>query len=402
MRPSLEQFALFGAKPRFDNLLHVGRPNVPDKECAIRRISEALDRRWLSNHGPLVTKFEESAQEYLGIKHAIATCNATIALEVLIECLGITGEVIMPAWTFVASAHACARMKATPVFCDVDPVTHCLDPAMVEQLVSPNTGAILGVHLWGTPCCPEELDQIASQNNIPLLFDAAQALGSTHKGQYLGAFGKAEVFSLHATKALNAFEGGIITTNDNQLADRLRRASNFGFSNYDTVTSPGTNAKMNEASAAMGLTSLENREKIFKSNRKNLEVYSKELQTVPGIRVIHPPKGEQSNFHYIILEIDKRQCGISRNTLVEILTAEGVIARRYFHPGVHRMQPYARNKSLHAPHPLPQTEKLSDSVLALPNGLTVSESDIEIVCSIIKGAIEIGSEIENRVLANDI
>src|SRR6185369_3387994 len=200
---------------------------------------------------------EQRVAKMLGVRHCIAMCNATVALEITIRALGLTGEVLVPSFTFIATAHALQWQQIIPVFCDVDPETHCLNPRSVEKMITPRTTGIIGVHLWGRGCDIGSLSEIARSNGLKLLFDAAHAFGCSYEGRMIGGFGDAEVFSFHATKFFNTFEGGAVTTNDDDLAEKIRLMKNFGFAGYDQVIYLGTNGKMSEVSAAMGLTSLE-------------------------------------------------------------------------------------------------------------------------------------------------
>src|SRR5436189_3835480 len=186
------------------------------------RIEDLLDRRWLSNNGPYVQEFEERLADFIGVKHCVAMCNATVALEIVIRALGLEGEVIVPSFTFIATAHALQWQEITPVFCDIDPRTHNLDVAKVEEALTPRTSGIIGVHLWGRACNVEALTEIAERRGLKLIFDAAHALGCSHGGVMIGGFGDAEVFSFHATKFFNTFEGGTVVTDDDGLATRIR------------------------------------------------------------------------------------------------------------------------------------------------------------------------------------
>jgi dTDP-4-amino-4,6-dideoxygalactose transaminase len=243
--------AINGAPPAFDQPLHVGRPNIGDRDAFLRRVNQILDNQWLTNNGPMVQEFEQRIAAHLGVKHCIAMCNGTVALEIAIRALGLEGEVIIPSWTFVATAHALYWQGITPVFADIDPATHNLDPAAVRRMITPRTSGIIGVHLWGRAAPIDELQAIADQHGLKLMFDAAHAFGSTYKGQTIGQFGACEVFSFHATKSFNTFEGGAVTTNDDELAETMRLMRNFGFVHYDKVIHPGTNGKMIEVCAAM-------------------------------------------------------------------------------------------------------------------------------------------------------
>lgn len=358
----------------FSQPLHVGRPNLGDRDRLLARIENMLDRRWLTNQGPYALEFETRLARHLGVKHCIAVCNATVGLEVAIRALDLTGEVIVPSFTFPATAHALSWLGITPVFCDVDPETHTIDPAAVERLITPRTTGILGVHVWGNACDSNALAAIAQRYSLRLLYDAAHALGCTHGGQMIGNLGDAEVFSFHATKFVNAAEGGAITTNDDDIADRLRCLRNFGLEDGE-VADVGTNAKMCEFSAAMGLTSLESIEEFVARNESNHMAYAEALADVRGLRLIARPRHEQSNFQYVVVDVDDRAAGQSRDAIVAALHAENVLAKRYFNPGCHRMPPY-RAAHVAAGTALPHTERLCDRLLQLPTGTAVSVDDI--------------------------
>jgi dTDP-4-amino-4,6-dideoxygalactose transaminase len=381
------RLAIFGHSPAFESPLHVGRPNLPDKRAIIARIEAALDLGWLTNGGPLVAEFERRVAEETRVKHCIATCNGTAALELAIRALDLDGEVIVPAYTFIATAHAPAWLGLRPVFCDVDPASHTLDAGQVARAIGPDTAAIVGVHLWGRACDVDSLTAVARDNRIPVLFDAAHSFGCTYRGRPIGGFGACEVFSFHATKFVHSAEGGAITTNDDRLAERLRLLRNFGFAGYDRVTSLGTNAKMSELSAAVGLTSLENMATIVAVNRQNYNAYRRCLRSLPGLKLLTYEAAEASNYQYVVVEVDSPATGLSRDELVAVLSAENVLARRYFYPGCHRMEPY-RSDARTAATSLPVTERLAESVFTLPTGLQIDEDDIRRIGEILASAIE--------------
>lgn len=370
-----------------NDTLHVGRPNIGHRERFLARVNDMLDRKWLSNNGPFVQELEHKLADFLGVRHCICICNATIAMEIATRALNLRGEVIVPSFTFVATAHSLQWQEITPVFCDIDPKTHNIDSAQVERMITPRTTGILGVHLWGRACNVEALEDIAKRHNLTLLFDAAHAFGCSHNGKMIGNFGAAEVFSFHATKFFNTFEGGAIATNDDELATKIRLMKNFGFSGYDNVIYIGTNGKMTEVCAAMGLTNLENIDDFIAVNRRNFDCYRRGLADIPGIKLLMYNDTERSNYQYIVLEIDEEQAGLIRDKLVEILHAENIIARRYFFPGVHRMEPY-RSYFPHAGLLLPETEKLSMNVLLLPTGNAVDTKSIVEICTSIKSAVQ--------------
>ena len=383
---NLSQLAYFGGEPKFKEKLYVGRPNIGNRERLLARINDMLDRRWLSNNGVFVQEFEQRIADYLGVKHCIAVCNGTIALELVIRALELQGEVIIPSFTFIATAHALQWQEITPIFCDIDPKTHTINPWRVESMITPRTSGIMGVHVWGQPCNVEMLAEIADKHDLKLMFDASHAFGCSHGGKMIGNFGSAEVFSFHATKFMNTFEGGAIVTNDDELNQKLRLMKNFGFAGMDKVIYLGTNGKMSEVSAAMGLTSLESMEDFIEVNRRNYYCYQEGLAGIPGVSLFPVNQAEKHNYQYIVLEIEEEEAQVSRDMLMKILHAENVIARRYFYPGCHRMEPY-RSYFPHAGLLLPETENLGQRVLVLPTGTAIFKDDINKICQIIQYAV---------------
>jgi dTDP-4-amino-4,6-dideoxygalactose transaminase len=385
-KSQLKDLAIFGNAPAFAEKVHVGRPNLGNREQLVARINGMLDRNWLTNNGPYVQEFEKRLAEFASVRHCVAMCNATVALEIAIRALGLTGDVLVPSFTFIATAHALQWQQVTPVFCDIDPKTHNLDPAQVEKRITPRTSGIIGVHTWGRPCDIEGLEAIARRGNLQLMFDAAHAFGCSYKGKSIGGFGRCEVFSFHATKFFNTFEGGAVLTNDDDLSEKMGLMRNFGFRGYDNVIYIGTNGKMTEVCAAMGLTSLESVEEFIVTNRHNYLAYREGLQGIPGISVMAYDGGERTNLQYIVLEVDELKVGLTRDELVEVLTAENVLARRYFFPGCHRMEPY-RSLFPNAGLELPETEKLCQRVIVLPTGTSVNEEIVAGICQIIEMAV---------------
>lgn len=384
IRPPL---AVLGNSPAFPALVHVGRPNIGDRERLLARINDMLDRRWLSNNGPFVQEFERRIADFVGVKHVICVCNATIGLEIVARAAELRGEVIVPAYTFVATAHALQWQEITPVFADMDPGTHNIDPARVERHITPRTTAILATHVWGRACDVTALEEIAQRRNLRLMFDAAHAFGCSHNGRMIGGFGLAEVFSFHATKFLNSFEGGAICTNDDALARRIRLMTNFGFAGFDNVVHIGTNGKMTEVCAAMGITSMEGINDLIAANRRNHTVYRQHLSGIPGIQLMDYDPAQKNNYQYVVIEVEEAQAGLSRDELVAVLHAENVLARKYFWPGVHRMEPY-RSLFPHAGLLLTHTEQVAARIIVLPSGTTLQESDIAQIAFLIRAAME--------------
>jgi dTDP-4-amino-4,6-dideoxygalactose transaminase len=379
-----EDLAINGAPPAFADALHVGRPNIGDRAHFVSQVDAIFERRWLTNNGPLLQEFEARVATLLGVKHCVAICNGTIALEIAIRALELKGEVIVPSYTFIATAHALHWQEITPVFADIDPVTHNLDPSSVRRMITPRTTGIIGVHLWGRAAPHTELQQIADEHGLKLMYDAAHAFACTSDRIMIGGLGTCEVLSFHATKFFNTFEGGAIVTNDDGLAAKTRLMRNFGFAGFDNVVYPGTNGKMIEICAAMGLANLISLDSMIAANELNYRAYQKGLAGITGLRLYAHDEREQNNYQYVVVEV-LDDCPISRDQLVAVLHAENVLARKYFWPGCHGMKPY-RELYPHARLVLPNTERVAARVIVLPTGTTLSVVDIASITDLIRVA----------------
>jgi dTDP-4-amino-4,6-dideoxygalactose transaminase len=363
--------------------LLVGRPNIGNRETFDRLVDDIFARRWFSNNGQMVQELEKRLCEYLGVKHCIPVCNATIGLQIVCHALGLKGEVLVPAFTFVATPHSVHWEGLEPVFVDIDPHTHLMDTDKAEALITPRTSAILGVHAWGRACYPEKLQEIADRHGLQLYFDAAHAFGCSHGGKKIGNFGRCEVFSFHATKFFNTFEGGAIATNDDELAAKMRLMINFGFTGLDSVVHLGTNGKMSEIHAAMGIACFETIDEIVRTNKAHYDRYRTRLSRLHGVRFLDYDDMEESNFQYIAIEIDASIARASRDEVMNSLHAQEIMVRRYFYPGCHKMEPYA---SLYRrlSDQLQATDETCEKVLILPNGTGVSPDDVDRVCHAIE------------------
>ncbi|WP_425102302.1 DegT/DnrJ/EryC1/StrS family aminotransferase [Tropicibacter sp. S64] len=374
--------AIFGAPPLFDTPRHVNRPQAPDRAAFEAFMAGIWERRWFTNDGPLVQALEARLAEWLDVPHCVLTCNATIALDLVMQALGVRGEVLIPSYTFISTAHLLTLRGMRPVFCEVG-ADMLLDPADVAQRITQETGAVVATHVWGSPCDVDGLQMVCDRAGVPLIFDAAHAFGGRYGGHRLGRFGAAEVFSLHATKAFHACEGGLITTTDAALALRLRLTRNFGFVASDQVACAGINAKMSELHAAMGLANLD----AFEGTRAAARVihagYRDGLAGVAGIALKCPAQAEDNNHHYVVCEIDEGALGLSRDRLVEILTAENVYARRYFYPGGHRSPPHLARTEAEGLS-LPVTDALCARVMLLPGGGAADLEDVTRTCALIR------------------
>ncbi|MBT3015981.1 MAG: DegT/DnrJ/EryC1/StrS family aminotransferase [Candidatus Thiodiazotropha sp. (ex Clathrolucina costata)] len=374
--------AINGAEPAFTEPLHVGRPSIGDRELFLRFTNEILDRQWLTNNGPVVRELEGRIADYHDVSHCVAMCSGTVALEIAIRALQLKGEVIVPSYTFIATAHALHWQAITPIFADIDLHTHNLDPAAVRRMITPRTTGIIGVHLWGRIAAVEALQSIADEYQLKLMFDAAHAFGCTRAGTKVGNFGSCEVLSFHATKFFHTFEGGAVLTNDDELAETMRLMRNFGFSGVDNVIHPGTNGKMTEIAAAMGLTNIQSIDKVIDHNRGVYQAYSEALADVATVDLLAYDEEESNNYQYVVVEVTDNS-PVTRDQIVDALQAENVLARRYFWPCCHRKKPYS-DLYPNAGSFLLNSERVSERVIVLPAGPEMDDERVDRVVSIIR------------------
>src|ERR1700683_4083682 len=362
--------------PIFDVRLPIVSPEgLPDDEFH-RDVCKILRSRQLTN-ATLVREFEESAAQYLNVPHCVAVSSCTAGLVLTLRALDLKGEVILPSFTFHATAHTVLWNGLKPVFADCDAETFCIDPHAVKLQLSPNSAAILAVHLFGNPASVVQLQTIASDSGIPLIFDAAHAFGSDICDRRIGNFGVAEVFSFSPTKLVVSGEGGMIATRDAALAQKLRVARNYGDSgNYDPELA-GLNARMSEFHAALGLRGLRGLDaRIDRRNQIRLH-YERRLRGIPGLSFQRIPSGNSSSCKDFAVLVDEAAFGRPRDWLFEGLEKENIQVRRYFYPPVHRQKLY---REMWDKRPLPVTESISNSILNLPIYSTLSDENVDKVC----------------------
>ena len=363
------RLALLGGAPTFDAPIPVGQLYFPSWDRYEQAIRGIFDRGWYTSHGPLLIELEQRLPEFYGVKHALPVSNATIGLVITLRSLGITGKVIVPSFTFIASAQAITWAGLQAVPCDVDPVTHQITPDTVEAVMDDEVSAILAVNLWGGTCRPPVLEQFARERGLKLIFDSAHASGVEFDGRPLGGFGDAEVFSFHATKILNATEGGCITTDDDALAAMVRNMrSSYGTGPSVPVPLMG-NGRFSEAQAAIAMMSLDDFSVNLAHNERIREVYADGLAGIDGVTLLEPSHTSRSNYQCAVVDLDEVDYGVSRDACIAALAADNVIARRYFYPGVHRTQPY----SSECTGSFPVTEALCERLMQLPVGALVTE-----------------------------
>jgi dTDP-4-amino-4,6-dideoxygalactose transaminase len=372
--------AILGGQPMFPEGLPLVWPSVPNAEALARDLRRILDSRTLTN-GSFVHELERRAAEYLGVRHCVAVSSCTAGLMLILRAADISGDVVVPSFTFAATAHAVAWNGLRPVFADVDEATLTLSPDAVRRVLGIRTSAILATHVYGTPCDVEGLAELAGSHGIRLFFDAAHAFGSRHGERPVGGFGDAEVFSLSPTKVLVAGEGGIIATDDDLLAERCRIGRNYGNpGNYDCLF-VGLNGRMSEIHAAMTLASLEGLDARIERRNELAARYREALSDVPAISFPAVPEGDCSTYKDFTVLVEPEGLGLDADGLAEALAAEGVETRRYYAPPVHSMRAY-RHLNGTTGH-LPVTEWASRRALTLPLWSDMREEQVDRVAGAI-------------------
>lgn len=383
---SYASLAVLGGAPAFDNSVPVGQLYFPDWGNYVQAMRGIFERQYYTNQGPLVQELESALKERMQVRHVICVANATIGLMMAADALALKGRVITPAFSFIATSQSLTWAGLEPLFCDIDPNSHQLDPSKVEHaLKNEAVSAVLAVNLWGDACAHEELGRLAARRGVPIYYDSAHAFGCEIAGNPIGSLGALEVFSFHATKVLSAAEGGCICTNDDALAARLRNIRSSYGAGVPAHVSRTANGRMSEAQAAIALLSLRDFPAILDRNCTLFDAYTAGLADVAGLRLLHPQAVSRTNYQYVVCEIDAAEFGLNRDELQAVLRAENVMARRYFYPGIHRCTPYLEMFP-HASAELQVTEALCSRVLQLPIGQAVDEGVAVRITALVRAA----------------
>jgi dTDP-4-amino-4,6-dideoxygalactose transaminase len=365
----------------FEKPIYVTRPFLPPLSDFCDGLREIWDSGWLTNNGPVLQRFQNELCHCFDTENLCLFNNGTLALQIALQGLRLSGEVITTPFTFVATTHALYWNKIRPVFVDIDAEHYTLDPEKVEAAITPWTTAILAVHVYGNPCRLHELADIARRHKLLLLYDAAHAFGVTVDGKSIGHYGDLSMFSFHATKLYHSLEGGMLMFSNPNLKKLFDYLKNFGFENELEVVMAGTNAKMNEIQALMGLQVLGHLEEII-SRRKQIDaIYRSRLKHVPGVQVPSlPADNVRYNHAYFPVEIDEQAFGMSRDALYAALQKFNVFARRYFYPLV---SDFACYRSLSVTDPLSTAKRVAQRILTLPIYDSLALEDVERICDII-------------------
>lgn len=371
-----KKLVILGGMPAFDDKIFVTRPIVPTIEELEPLLKDILEKKWLTNDGPYVQEFERELGKYLGASYCSTFCNGTLALQLCVQGLRLSGEVITTPFTFPATPHVIYWNNITPVFCDIDPDTYNLDPQHIESLISPRTTGIMAVHIFGNPCDIEHIERIASYHGLKVIYDAASAFGVETHGKPIGNFGDASMFSFHATKLFNTLEGGAVTCTDINLYQRLRDLRNFGIRGEEEIISPGINAKMNELQAVFGLLNLKKVNNSIQKRKKLFEKYHAHLNKLPGLHFQKIRNVTYYNYSYLTVEIIPEDFGLTRDDVYICMRKEGIIVRKYFFPlcsnyPCYKALPSAKKELL------PNANGLASRILCLPLYDEMEEEDID-------------------------
>lgn len=366
-----------------DKKILVTQPLLPPLEEFVPYLEKIWESKWLTNNGRFHKQLEQALCEYLGVKHICLFSNGTLALITALQALRITGEVITTPFSFVATTHALWWNNIKPVFADIEPKTFNLDPAKVEAAITPNTTAIMPVHVYGNPCKLEAFQKIADTYNLKLIYDAAHAFGVEVNGNSVLNFGDLSILSFHATKVFNTFEGGAIVCHDEKMKRHIDDLKNFGFRGETTVIAPGINAKMNEIQAAFGLLQLKYIDEARVKRQAIAQTYREALAEINGITFLNDIQGIKHAYSYFPILIDKEKYGISRDELYEKLKTFNIFSRRYFYPLISNFPTYKGLKSAE-PNNLPVANKISEKVLCLPIYADLEIMQIENVIKYLK------------------
>lgn len=358
--------------------INVTRSSMPTLEEYIEEIKEIWNTRWLTNNGVKHQELEKRLCEYLEVKNTTLFCNGHLALCSILRNLDLKGEVITTPFTFASTTHAIVEAGLTPVFCDINPNDYTIDVNKIETLITPNTCAIVPVHVYGNVCDVHKIEEIAKKYNLKVIYDAAHAFGVKINGKGIGAFGDASMFSFHATKVFNTIEGGAIVYQDEKLKEKLNVYKNFGITSPESVDEVGTNAKMNEFSATMGLCNLKHIDEYISKRKLAYDRYIKNLGNIKGIKLLHFEKNITPNYAYFPVVFEK-DFGKNRDEISDILKENNIIARKYFYPLTSEFSCYQKYKT-----PTPTANEISNNILTLPIYEDLTINEVDFICNIIK------------------
>ena len=364
-----------------DDKIFVTRSSMPPLEDYVEEIKELWDSHMLTNMGVKHKELEKQLREYLGVENVSLMVNGHLALELAIQAMNLTGEVITTPFTFASTTHAIVRNGLTPVFCDINPETYTIDVDKIEGLITDKTSAIVPVHVYGSICEVEKIETIAKKYGLKVIYDAAHAFGETYKGKGIGSFGDASMFSFHATKVFNTIEGGAVCFSDEQFGLDLYRLKNFGIRGPEKVDYVGSNAKMNEFQAAMGLCNLRYVDGEIAKRKNVYDYYVNNLGDIPGIQLMKLQENVEHNYAYCPVVFDEKIFGATRNEVFDALAKENIFTRKYFYPLTNSYDCFHGKYDVNN---TPIALHISKRVLTLPMYADLDKDTVDRICEIIR------------------
>lgn len=363
-----------------EQIIPVVKPSMPPYEEYIEEIRDLWDSRWLTNTGPKHQLLEKSLCKYLDVSNIALFANGHLALELAINALELKGEVITTPFTFASTTQAIVRNGLIPVFCDINEMDYNLDVSKIEELITDKTSAIIPVHVYGNVCDVYALDKIAKKYNLKLIYDAAHAFGIKIGDKAIGSFGDISMFSFHATKVFHSIEGGGLTYNDSNYSSLFAKLRQFGMEGQEKVSVIGTNAKMTEMHAAMGLCNLRHIDEEIHKRGKVVSRYHDNLSGIRGIKLCHLQKDVQPNYAYFPVVFNKEEFGMSRDEVIKLLAEKNIYARKYFYPLTSDFEVY---NGMFDIKETPVAKRIADNILTLPLYADLSLDDVDRICDII-------------------
>lgn len=358
----------------------ITRSSMPPMEEYIEKMKELWDSRYLTNSGKFHKEFEEALIKYLNVSNVSLFTNGHMGLELTLEAMNLSGEVITTPFTFASTTQAIVRNNLTPVFCDVKEDDYTIDESKIEELITDKTCAIVPVHVYGNVCNVYEIERIAKKHNLKVIYDAAHAFGIKVNGKSVLDFGDASMVSLHATKVFHAIEGGLVVLQDEDLKVKLDKIKNFGFLTEELVDEIGSHARMNEFQSIMGLCNLNHVSEEILKRKKLTERYRENLRAIEGIKVMEEVEGVENNYTYFPVLIDEEKFGLNRDDVYDILLNNNIFSRKYFYKLTSDFECY-ENKF--KKYETPIANKIAKSVLTLPLHGDLSIDDIDKVCDVL-------------------
>ena len=391
--------AMLGNAPLFPKKLPIIQPTLPEYETIAPQVKEIFATGMLTK-GRYLRQFEERLADYLGVKHAVCVSSCTLGLALTYQGLDLRDEVIVPSFTFMATVHPLVWLNVTPVFVDIDPQTWNIDPARVEETITPRTTGIVAVHNFGNPADVETLEETARRHHLRLVFDAAHGFGTLYQGRPVGGFGDAEVFSITPTKLLVAGEGGVVATDDDALAEHIRAGREYGNDGHYGSDFAGLNARMPEFNAILGIKSLEMLEGSAERRNRVVERFRERLEQLPGITFQTIRPGNRCSYKDLSVLVDEDKFGLTRDQLAQALEAENIDTRKYHDPPVHTHQTYRHLRERYDGH-LPVTNWAAPRSLSLPVYSHMDEATVDGICTAIERIHAHADEVSATLIARN-